>query len=167
MGDILENGVQGVQQETSYWTTARIDELLRRVDEEGLDYKSVENPFHDNNPELKRANVLWEYTKEEILEMKRCAEDVTYFAKYCKVMTDTGLEYIRLRDYQDSVLREYQGSRFNIFLAPRQVGKCFLPTTEITLKDNKKLPIMDVQKGKNNSFFVKVKKILYKLYYFI
>jgi len=120
MEDILENGVQ---QETSYWTTARIDELLRRVDEEGLDYKSVENPFHDNNPELKRANVLWEYTKEEILEMKKCAEDVTYFAKYCKVMTDTGLEYIRLRDYQESVLREYQGSRFNIFLAPRQVGK--------------------------------------------
>ena len=120
MEDLLENGVQ---QETSYWTTARIDELLRRVDEEGLDYKSVENPFHDNNPELKRANVLWEYTKDEILEMKKCAEDVTYFAKYCKVMTDTGLDYIRLRDYQDSVLREYQGSRFNIFLAPRQVGK--------------------------------------------
>lgn len=120
MEALLENGVQ---QETTYWTTARIDELLRRVDEEGLDYKSVDNPFHDNNPELKRANILWEYTKEEILEMKRCAEDVTYFAKYCKVMTDTGLEYIRLRDYQESVLREYQGSRFNVFLAPRQVGK--------------------------------------------
>ena len=44
MEDLLENGVQ---QETSYWTTARIDELLRRVDEEGLDYKSVENQFHD------------------------------------------------------------------------------------------------------------------------
>ena len=120
MAELLENGIQ---QETTYWTTARIDELLRRVDEEGLDYKSVENPFHDNNPELKRANILWEYTKEEILEMKKCAEDVTYFAKYCKVMTDTGLEYIRLRDYQESVLREYQSNRFNVFLAPRQVGK--------------------------------------------
>ena len=120
MDNLLESGAQ---QETTYWTTARIDELLRRVDEEGLDYKSVDNPFHDNNPELKRANILWEYTNEEILEMKKCAEDVTYFSKYCKVMTDTGLDYIRLRDYQESVLREYQGSRFNIFLAPRQVGK--------------------------------------------
>jgi hypothetical protein len=120
MENLLESGAQ---QETTYWTTARIDELLRRVDEEGLDYKSVDNPFHDNNPELKRANILWEYTNEEILEMKKCAEDVTYFSKYCKVMTDTGLDYIRLRDYQESVLREYQGSRFNIFLAPRQVGK--------------------------------------------
>lgn len=120
MENLLESGIQ---QETTYWTTSRIDELLRRVDEEGLDYKSVDNPFHDNNPELKRANILWEYTNEEIIEMKKCAEDVTYFSKYCKVMTDTGLDYIRLRDYQESVLREYQGSRFNIFLAPRQVGK--------------------------------------------
>lgn len=111
------------QQETSYWTTSRVDELLRRVDEEGLDYKEVDNPFHDQDPELKRSNILWEYTSEEILEMKKCAEDVSYFAKYCKVMTDTGLDYIRLRDYQSSVLREYQGHRFNIFLAPRQVGK--------------------------------------------
>jgi len=111
------------QTESSYWTTSRINELLRRVDEEGLDYKSVDNPFHDNNPELKRANILWEYTPEEILEMRKCAEDVTYFAKYCQVMTDEGLNYIKLRDYQTSVLREYQANRFNIFLAPRQVGK--------------------------------------------
>jgi hypothetical protein len=38
-------------------------------------------------------------------------------------MTDTGLNYINLRDYQTSVLKEYQDNRFNIFLAPRQVGK--------------------------------------------
>ena len=111
------------ESESSYWSTDRINELLRKVDEEGLDYKSVDNPFHDNDPEFKRANVLWEYTPEEILEMKKCAEDVTYFSKYCQVMTDEGLNYIRLRDYQESVLREYQAHRFNVFLAPRQVGK--------------------------------------------
>lgn len=120
----METGIEKIEQiETTHWSTARVDELLRKVDEEGLDYKSIDNPFHDNDPELKRANILWEYTREEILEMKKCAEDVTYFAKYCKVMTDTGLDYIRLRDYQGSVLREYQANRFNIFLAPRQVGK--------------------------------------------
>jgi hypothetical protein len=120
----METGIEKVEQiETNHWSTSRVEELLRKVDEEGLDYKSVDNPFHDNDPELKRSNILWEYTREEILEMKKCAEDVSYFAKYCKVMTDTGLDYIRLRDYQTSVLREYQNHRFNIFLAPRQVGK--------------------------------------------
>jgi hypothetical protein len=112
-----------VQSESSYWSTERVNELLRKIDEEGLDYKEVDNPFHDGNPDLKKPNILWEYTNEEILEMRKCAEDVTYFAKYCQVMTDEGLNYIKLRDYQSSVLREYQANRFNIFLAPRQVGK--------------------------------------------
>jgi hypothetical protein len=120
----METGIEKINEiETNHWSTSRIEELLRKVDEEGLDYKSIDNPFHDNDPELKRSNILWEYSRSEILEMKKCAEDVSYFAKYCKVMTDTGLDYIGLRDYQTSVLREYQNHRFNIFLAPRQVGK--------------------------------------------
>lgn len=122
MNDYLEDELDE-SSDSSYWSTDRINELLRRVDEEGLDYKSVENPFYDNNPDLKRANILWEYTQEEIIEIKKCAEDVNYFSKYCQVMTDNGLDYIDLRDYQESVLREYQSHRFNVFLAPRQVGK--------------------------------------------
>ncbi len=109
--------------ESNYWSTKKVNELLWKVEEEGLDYKSVDNPFHDGDPELKRANLLWEYAEEEILEMQKCAKDVVYFAKYCRVMTDDGLMYVKLRDYQESVLREYQSNRFNVFLAPRQVGK--------------------------------------------
>lgn len=109
--------------ESNYWSTKRVEDLLFKVEEEGLDYKSVDNPFHDGDPELKMSNLLWEYTPEEILEMQKCAKDVVYFAKYCRVMTDDGLFYVKLRDYQESVLREYQANRFNIFLAPRQVGK--------------------------------------------
>jgi hypothetical protein len=116
------------------WSTERVETLLRKIEDEGLDYKQIENPFHDQNPDLKKANIQWEYTPEEILEIKKCAEDVSYFSKYCKVMTDNGMEYIKLRDYQDSVLREYQSNRFNIFLAPRQVGKCLLPTTNVRVK---------------------------------
>jgi hypothetical protein len=114
---------QELQDESNYWSTSRVNELLRKADEEGLDFKSVENPFHDNNPEFKRANILFEYTRDELIEIKKCAEDVTYFSKYCQVMTDNGLSYIKLREYQSSVLKEYQDHRFNIFLAPRQVGK--------------------------------------------
>jgi len=111
------------ENESNYWSTDRVNELLWKIEEQGLDYKEVDNPFHDGDPELKRANILWEYTQEEILEIEKCAKDVTYFAKYCQVMMDHGLDYIKLRDYQASVLKEYQSHRFNVFLAPRQVGK--------------------------------------------
>jgi hypothetical protein len=121
MGEIMQKKQDLI--ETSLWNTERVDELLRRIDEEGLDYKDVDNPFYEQDPELKKPSLQWEYTREEVFEMKKCAEDVTYFAKYCKVMTDFGLEYITLRDYQESVLKEYQSNRFNVFLAPRQVGK--------------------------------------------
>ncbi len=109
--------------ESNYWNTKKVNELLYKAEEEGLDFKSVDNPFHDSDPSLKRANILYEYTREEILEIEKCSKDAVYFSKYCQVMTDDGLQYIKLRDYQVSVVREYQANRFNVFLAPRQVGK--------------------------------------------
>jgi len=109
--------------DNNYWSTERINEVFRSIDEEGVDIKKIDNPFHDNDPELKTANVLWEFTSDEILEIEKCAKDVTHFSQYCQVITDDGLDYINLRDYQDSILREYQSHRFNILLAPRQVGK--------------------------------------------
>ena len=151
-----------IQDESNYWSTERVNELLRKADEEGLDFKSVDNPFHDNNPELKRANVLFEYTKEETLEIKKCAEDVTYFSKYCQVMTDTGLNYIKLREYQTSVLKEYQNNRMNIFLAPRKVGKCLLPTSSVIDKNDKKVSINSLISKKNIYFYIK--NILYRIY---
>jgi hypothetical protein len=153
--------------DSNYWNTKKVEELLYKAEEEGLDFKGVDNPFHDGDPELKRANVLWEYTKEEIQEIERCGKDVVYFAQYCRVMTDDGLMHIKLRDYQESVLREYQGNRFNVFLAPRQVGKCFLPTTKITLKNDKKILINDIKKEKSHILFGFFKKLLYKIYNFI
>jgi hypothetical protein len=151
------------EREDNYWSTERIDELLWKIEEEGLDYKDVDNPFHDGDPEYKRANILWEYTDEEIVEIQKCAKDVTYFAKYCKVMTDNGLDYIRLRDYQTSVLKEYQSHRFNIFLAPRQVGKCLLPTTTVIEKTSGKVSIKSLKKSKKNIFSF-LKRILYRIY---
>ena len=104
--------------ESNYWNTKKVNELLYKAEEEGLDFKSVDNPFHDSDPSLKRANILYEYTREEILEIEKCSKDAVYFSKYCQVMTDDGLQYIKLRDYQVSVVREYQANRFNVFLAP-------------------------------------------------
>jgi hypothetical protein len=79
-------------------------------------------------------------------------------------MTDVGLEYINLRDYQESVLREYQSNRFNIFLAPRQVGKCLLNNTLIIDEDGNNKSLNAIKPLKNLTILEKFKKLLYHLY---
>jgi hypothetical protein len=67
---------------------------------------------------------VFEYTEEEITELARCANDIVYFAeKYAVVMTDDGVQQVKLRDYQKQMLSDFQHNRFNIVLASRQMGK--------------------------------------------
>lgn len=113
-----------VEKKGSIWSTERIEKLLLDAEENGIEYKDVENPFHENDPELKSGNVIWEYTEEELEEIKKCASDVVYFANnYCNVMTDEGIQKINLRDYQIQILNQYQFHRKNVFVSPRQAGK--------------------------------------------
>ena len=108
----------------NFWSTAKVDQLNYNAEENGIDYKDVDNPYHENDPELRKGQILFEYTEWELEEMRRCAENVVYFAnKYCKVMTDDGIQKINLRDYQVQILDQYQTHRKNIFVSPRQSGK--------------------------------------------
>lgn len=108
----------------NYWSTAKVETLIYNAEEHGVDYKDVDNPFHENDPELRKGNILFEYTEWELEEMQKCAADVVYFAnKYCHVMTDEGIRQIKLRDYQIQILNQYQFHRKNVFVSPRQSGK--------------------------------------------
>jgi len=120
----MENTANNIQERGNYWSTEKVDKLLRDAEEIGIDYKELDNPFHENDPELRKGDILFEYTEEELEEIKKCATDVVYFAnKYCHVMTDEGIRQIILRDYQIQILRQYQNHRKNIFVSPRQSGK--------------------------------------------
>ena len=108
----------------NFWSTEKVDQLNYNAEENGIDYKDVDNPYHENDPELRKGQILFEYTEWELEEMRKCAENVVYFAnKYCKVMTDDGIQKIDLRDYQVQILDQYQTHRKNIFVSPRQSGK--------------------------------------------
>ena len=108
----------------NFWSTEKVDQLNYDAEENGIDYKDVDNPYHENDPELRKGQILFEYTEWELEEMRKCAENVVYFAnKYCKVMTDDGIQKINLRDYQVQILDQYQTHRKNIFVSPRQSGK--------------------------------------------
>lgn len=113
---------------TSVWTTVRINKLMEEI-ENGLDIKGLHNsPFKDNDINLKRAGLPFEYTPEEWEELRKCKEDILYFAyNYCDIQTHTGIMKIKdtagLRDFQEQILLSFDENRLNILMASRQIGK--------------------------------------------
>lgn len=114
------------------WSTKSI-ELAYQAIEEGKGLRI--SPFHKNNPNLRKANLVFQYTEEEIMEILRCKKDILYFAeKYVLLKTEEGLKNIKLRPYQKKLLKSYQENRWNITLMPRQAGKCVTGSTEIRVR---------------------------------
>ena len=104
------------------WSTKQVDDLMLALDQ-GYRPK-VAMPFYEGKQFLRKGNIVFEYTDEEITELARCAQDIVYFAeKYAVVMTDDGIQQVKLREYQKKMLRNFQDERFNIVLAARQMGK--------------------------------------------
>jgi len=77
------------------------------------------------NPNLKRANTAHEFTEEQVIEFLKCKEDPVYFAqKHVKIVTlDKGLMPFEPYDFQQKLIENFHGNRFNICKMPRQTGK--------------------------------------------
>ncbi len=77
------------------------------------------------NPNLKKANVDQEFSKEQILEFMACAADPIYFTKkYVKIVSlDEGLVNFKPYHFQEELIKNFHENRFNICKMPRQTGK--------------------------------------------
>ena len=77
------------------------------------------------NPNLKRANVQQEWTKEQVEEFSLCMKDPIYFIKnYIKIVSlDEGLVPFDLYDFQKEMIGTFHSNRFTICKLPRQSGK--------------------------------------------
>lgn len=158
------------QEESFSWSTDKVEQLMLAI-EDG--YKPKSTPFYEGNPNLRKANIVFNYTNDELREIKKCATDIVYFANtHCTVMTDDGLQTIELRPYQEEMLRQFQKERFNVCLASRQIGKCANFSTEILImKDGKgiktnlgTLYFESLKLQRKLTLFEKVKYFLWKLY---
>jgi len=77
------------------------------------------------NPNLKKANVQQEWTKEELQEYQRCMKDPQYFVEnYIMIVSlDEGLVPFKLYDFQKDMIGTFHKNRFTICKLPRQSGK--------------------------------------------
>jgi hypothetical protein len=100
------------------YTTKIIDKILKDQ-EEGLKTPII---FYQNIQGLRKPNVLFQYTHDEIIEYGKCMKDPMYFFEtYCKINTPT-LANIKLREYQKDVIKNYMTNKFNLTVTSRQTG---------------------------------------------
>ena len=77
------------------------------------------------NANVKRDGVSQDWTKEDVIEYKKCMDDIGYFCRtYIKIiLLDKGLVSFDLYPYQETMMTNFHDNRFNIVLACRQSGK--------------------------------------------
>ena len=77
------------------------------------------------NPNLKKINTPVEFTKEQILEYQKCANDPLYFMEnYIRIVSlDEGLVPFKMYDFQRHIVQTIHDNRFTICKLPRQSGK--------------------------------------------
>ena len=82
------------------------------------------------NPNLKKANVSQNFTKKQVAEYLKCAEDPIYFIRtYIKIVSlDEGVIPFKMYDFQESMVGKFHKHRFNIAKLPRQSGKSTIVT---------------------------------------
>ena len=110
------------------------------------------------NPNLKKINTPQEFTKEQILEYQKCANDPLYFMEtYVRIVSlDEGLIPFKLYDFQKKIVKTIHENRFTICKLPRQSGKStttisylmhyamFNPNSNIAILANKSSTARDI-----------------------
>ena len=110
------------------------------------------------NPNLKKVNTPVEFTKENILEFQKCAEDPIYFMEtYMKIVSlDEGLVPFKMYEFQKHIVKTIHDNRFTICNLPRQSGKStttvsyllhyaiFNPNSNIAILANKSSTARDI-----------------------
>ena len=77
------------------------------------------------NPNLKKANVTQEWTKDEVEEYTKCMKNPQYFIEnYVRIVSlDEGLIPFTMYDFQKEMVGTFHSNRFTICKLPRQSGK--------------------------------------------
>tara|TARA_B100000427_G_scaffold236999_1_gene199892 strand:+ start:217 stop:1860 length:1644 start_codon:yes stop_codon:yes gene_type:complete len=110
------------------------------------------------NPNLKKANVAQEWTKDEIKEYSKCMKDPIYFIRtYIRIVSlDEGLVPFEMYDFQKEMVGTFHNNRFTICKLPRQSGKSttiiayllhyvlFNPTVNVAILANKAATARDL-----------------------
>ena len=110
------------------------------------------------NPNLKKINTPQHFSKEQILEYQKCAENPIYFMEnYIQIVSlDEGLIPFKMYPFQKTIVNTIHDNRFTMCKLPRQSGKStttvsyllhfalFNPNSNIAILANKSSTARDI-----------------------
>lgn len=162
--------------EDSYVLTSDLVSDIEHRENLGKKIHRHEKLWFQNLRGVRRADIIFAMTDDEVEEYVKCKLSVHYFAeKYCKIKLEDGtVGHMKLRDYQRDIINLYTKNRYSILMASRQTGKCNSFNTNILLLDEEtkilyEVPFFEVyyntiQQYRQLKFLEKVKIFLYRLY---
>lgn len=156
ISNLIKESSSKILEEGKVWNEQKILDATEAISK-GRDYE-LGSPFFEKKIGFKKPNLVYEYTKDELKEFKKCKTDILYFAeKYCQIKTEDGhYKHFKLRPYQKKFLKLAFTSRFTIYLSSRQIGKsimtailllhycCFNTEKNVLLLANKGLTVEEV-----------------------
>mgnify|MGYP005856396509 CR=1 FL=1 len=155
------------KEQTLVLTTKMVEEIMHR---ENLGYKlkKHEKLWLTNMKGVRRANIAFGMTDDEVQEYFKCKMSCHYFAqKYCQIKREDGsIGPMILRDYQRDIIDLYTKNRFSILMASRQTGKTVSAAIVIlwyVLFNNDKGVMIVANKGKTVVEIIRKIKDIYKL----
>ena len=114
------------------WSSESVELALNGLAE---GYKLKDNPFLKSVKgfNLRKHNLPFKYSDEEMKIMHICAKDKEFFCdNFGKLKDgDQGWQKIDLYNYQRNLLKRYTDNRWNIVMFPRQAGKTTTTVLEI------------------------------------
>lgn len=130
-----QTGKKAVRQ---IYSTSLINQL---IDDHNKGYEIPYDAFYQRDLNLKASNIVFEMTPEEYEEYNKCYEDPLYYiSHYCKFLTQDDYQLVKLRPYQERVIKIVTEEKFIdascetlgpknrnvIWLSARQSGKCLI-----------------------------------------
>ena len=132
--------------------------------------KLHEKIWYKNMKGVKKGNLAYDMTNDELSEYLKASLSIHYFAeKYCQIKREDGSTGpMTLRDYQKDIIDLYTKNQFSILMASRQVGKCSSFNVMVNIDGEKKslgeLYYQELKKLRPLTFTEKIKYFLYKIY---
>ena len=109
------------EEKSIVWCTQNVEWALESVNR-GMSLKR--SPFHEGNPELRKGDIVFSYSEEELLELAKCQKSILYFCNYVRTKDKYGQwTPIKLYPFQLKQLVRFTRSKSHILCWSRQASK--------------------------------------------